>query len=71
LDFTFLAQPTWEAVRGIERTRAGSALATPFGRLLAHAMFASDTARSADRESLDEYRLEMFSWNVASRAREQ
>ena len=71
LDFTFLAQPTLEAARGAERTRGGSALASPLGRLLEHAMFASGNARSADRESLDEYRLEMFSWKVAPGTRER
>jgi hypothetical protein len=71
VDFTALAQPTLEAARGRERTRGGSALATPLGRLLEHAMFASGTTRSADRYTLDEYRLEMFSWNVASGTRER
>jgi hypothetical protein len=64
-DFTALAQPTLEAARNKAQTRGDGALATPLGRLLEHAMFASGTTRSADRSTLDEYRLEMFSWNIA------
>jgi hypothetical protein len=63
-DFTALAQPTLEAARNKAQTRGDGALATPLGRLLEHAMFASGTTRSADRSTLDEYRLEMFSWNI-------
>jgi hypothetical protein len=67
VDFTALTQPALEAAHGAERAWDGSAL----GRLLKQAMFASGSTRSADRESLDEYRLEMFSWKVASGARDR
>jgi hypothetical protein len=60
-DFTALAQPTLEAARGAERTRG--ALATPLGQLLQGAMFAAPGERSA---SLDDYRLESFSWTVVA-----
>ena len=70
VDFTALAQPTLEAARGAERTRGAGALATPLGRLLERAMFASGSTRSADREIVDEYRLDMVSWNVVPGAGE-
>jgi hypothetical protein len=61
VDFTALVQPTLEAAHDADR-----AFSNPLGRLLKNAMFASGDARSADRDTLDEYRLEMFSWKVAA-----
>jgi hypothetical protein len=65
VDFSSLSQPTLEAARGAERTRGGpGALASPLGRLLQQALFAGGGTRSAGREELEEYRLELVSWKV-------
>ena len=66
VDFTALTQPTVEVAHGTDR-----AFASPLGRLLKNALFASGATRSADRDSLDEFRLEIFSWKVASGTRER
>jgi hypothetical protein len=64
IDFSFLAQPSLERVRGA--AMSGGGLDSPLGQLLQTALFAEGTTRGL-RTTMDNHAVRRITWNVVSR----
>jgi hypothetical protein len=62
-NFTFLAQPSIERVRGF------GSLDSPLGRLLQTAVYAQGKTRGMSTESIDDHAFELLSWQYSPKKR--